>query len=65
MSKKEWLQKFNLKPRDGARLLRALCTLADYEGALKRALVERGHDEHPHAEVCDALRFIVDGHEDN
>lgn len=59
----KWLKEQGLKPNDARRLANALCTLADYEGLLKRTLTDRGHSEVDHSHVCDALRYIVDGEE--
>lgn len=42
---------------------RALCTLADYEGPIKRALTEceEGGSDWDHKRICEALRWLVDG----
>jgi hypothetical protein len=48
---------------DLRRLEHALCTLADYEGLLKRTLREVGDgaSDYDHMHVCAALRRLVDG----
>lgn len=61
---KEHLAKFNVDRRDAARLERALCTLADFEGSVKKALSEVGHSDHGLHDVCDAIRLIIDGDDD-
>ncbi len=59
----ERLKKYGLEPCDLIRLERALCTIADYEGPIKKALAEGhgGGGERDHSNVCDALRRLVDG----
>lgn len=57
----EWLQQHGLKARDALRLFRALCTLADYEGVIKRTLPKVDGDDRDHHNVCAALRYLVDG----
>lgn len=58
---REWLRQHGLKRADATTLLRALCTLADYEGPIKRALKDLGHSEWDFHNTCDALRRLVDG----
>jgi hypothetical protein len=41
--------------------LGALGVLADYEGAIKGALEATEGNQHDHARICRALRFLVDG----
>ncbi len=59
----ERLKKYGLGPHDVIRLERALCTLGDYEGPIKKALAEchGGGGERDHSNVCAALRRLVDG----
>jgi hypothetical protein len=47
--------------RDRRRLENALCTLADYEGVINRALVHRGNHEHELQNTILALRDLIDG----
>jgi len=58
---KEHLAKYDVGRREARRLESALCTLADFEGSVKKALVELGHSDHALHDMCDALRLIVDG----
>lgn len=46
---------------DVRRLERALCAIADHEGIVCDALVDRGYQRSAMRDVCDALRHIVDG----
>jgi hypothetical protein len=57
----ERLKKYGLEPHDVIRLERALCTLGDYEGPIKKALAEihGGRIEQDHANVCYALRRLI------
>ena len=59
----ERLKKYGLGPHDVIRIERALCTLGDYEGPIKKAMSEcrptsSGLD---YTNVCAALRRLVDG----
>ena len=58
-----WLRTHGLTPADARRLYRALCTLADFEGTIKRVLCEMGDgaSDYDHMHVCAALRYLVDG----
>lgn len=58
---KEYLAKYNLGKRDARKLELALCAIADFEGSVKKALIELGHSDHVLHDMCDALRLIVDG----
>jgi hypothetical protein len=58
---KEQLKEYGVSRRDAARLERALCTLADFEGPIKQALTAGGGTDLSLGDVCDALRRIVDG----
>jgi len=60
-AKPAWLQQHGLNRRDALRLYRALCTLADYEGTIKRTLVKMRNAERDHTNTCAALRYLVDG----
>ena len=57
----ERLKRYGLGPHDIIRLERALCTLGDYEGPIKKAMAEGrgGGGERDHANVCAALRRLV------
>ena len=59
----EWLRTHGLTLADARHLYRALCTLADCEGPIKRALREVGDgaSDYDHMHVCAALRYLVDG----
>ena len=61
--KREWYRKHLIDARSAARLERALRTLADYETEVKFALLATHGEEKPHANVCAALRYLVDGWE--
>lgn len=56
----EWLKKHGLKANDARRLFNALCTLADFEWAIKGSLSGCGMRDHSHSEVCSAIRHLVD-----
>lgn len=55
------LRAHGLRGKDALRLFRALCTLADYEGAVKVGLSAAGESEWNLHRVCGALRYLVDG----
>jgi len=60
----EWLKEHGLSAKDAQRLFNALATLADYEGPLKDAadkLRSRTDFGHALADVCAAIRYLVDG----
>lgn len=67
MQRAKWLKQYGLTPADARRLERALCTLADFEGTVKRALADSGarNGDWAHVNVCKALRHVVDGHENH
>lgn len=58
------LRAHGLRGRDALRLLRALCTLVDYEGAIQTGLEATGGSTGDLHRVCDALRYLVDGSRD-
>jgi len=58
-----WLIKNGLNGNDARRLSNALNTLADFEGKIEDALVQRKHQRSNLSNVCDALRYLVDGKE--
>lgn len=57
----EWLKERGLRARDARRLFNALSTLIDYEGTVSDALTATRHQSSAMHEVCDALRYLVDG----
>ena len=59
-----WLKEHGLTAKDAQKLFNALCALADYEGPLKDAadkLRSRNDFGHALSDVCDAIRYLVDG----
>lgn len=63
--KAKWYAARGVTGREARQLERALCILADNEGAIKNALVTRevGGQQYNHQTICAALRYIVDGWE--
>lgn len=55
-----WVKSLGLSGRDALRIERALCTLADYEGAIITVGGGGGNFTNAHAYVCEVLRKIAD-----
>jgi len=59
-----WLKGHGLTAKDAQKLFNALSALADYEGPLKDAAMKLGARTdfgHALSDVCDAIRYLVDG----
>jgi hypothetical protein len=57
MENREWVKSLGLNGNDARRFDNALCTLADFEGPIKKLLAGQ---EHCHREVCHVLRKVAD-----
>lgn len=57
----ERLEKLGITTKDRDRLERALCTLVDFEGVIKDAMLYCYLNPHGFHDVCQGLRRVVDG----
>ena len=55
------LQKLCISAKDRDRLERAMCTLIDFEGSIKDAMLDCHLNSNAFHDVCQGLRHIVDG----
>lgn len=63
MTKAEARKRYGIDGNGAKRLERALCTLVDFEGAVKEALTDGGISDHAVGDICGAIRKIIDGEE--
>ena len=61
---REQIKAMGLKAKDVRRIERAYCVLADFEGEIIEAMGGGGNHSHAFSDVCNGLRKIADGWEE-
>lgn len=65
MLKGEWWKEHGINAKEARRLESALCTIVDNNGPLRTALLaqQASNIERSLWNICDAIRYLVDGWE--